>query len=185
MWSSWTSQLGGGGEAYRQIGIFRNQLFSTADQIEFLATDGEYCIRSDGERANAFQLLDKESAQLRVEIFRPCIEVIEAPAQLESDYRKPRLFADGRGLNQLIDNGSEAALCTLRRAVENDQCREIALGLHSSFGILLARLLERAADLHLHDLEPWRKQPLRLLTGLEYRLQKSSEALPSLEPQPY
>ena len=37
--------------------------------------------------------------------------------------------------------------------------------------------------MHLHDLEPWRKQPLRLLIGLEHRLQQASEALPGLEAQ--
>ena len=43
----------GRGEADGQIGIFGNQLFGLADQIELLAADGEYCIRSEGERANA------------------------------------------------------------------------------------------------------------------------------------
>ena len=32
--------------------------------------------------------------------------------------------------------------------------------------------------MHVHDLEPWRKQPLRLLIGLEYGLQQSGEAFP-------
>jgi hypothetical protein len=32
-------------------------------------------------------------------------------------------------MNQLVDNGSETALCGLCRAVENDRCREIAPGL--------------------------------------------------------
>ena len=75
-------------------------------------------------------------------------------------------------------NGGEAALRGLRRPVENDRCREIAPGLRARFGIALARLVERAADLHLHDLEPWRKQPLRLLIGLEHRLQTVRRGAP-------
>ena len=130
-----------------------------------------------------FDLIDEEGAQFRVEIFRLRIEIIQAPAQLECDHRKARLFADGRGLHQLVDDGGEAALRGLRRPVENDRRREIAPGLRTWFGIVLACLVERAVDLHLHDLEPWRKQPLRLLIGLEHRLQQSSEALPGLEAQ--
>src|SRR5262245_39402672 len=84
-------------------------------------------------------------------------------------------------MNQLIENGREAALRNLRRPVKNDGARELASGLRTEVGIVLAGLFERAADLHLHDLEPWRKQPLRFLIGLEHRLQKSSEALPGLE----
>jgi hypothetical protein len=34
-------------------------------------------------------------------------------------------------------------------------------------------------------LEPWRKQSLRLLIGLEHRLQQSGEALSGLEMQSY
>ena len=108
-----------------------------ANQIELLAADGEYRVRSDSECANAAYLIDKEGAQLRVEVFCLCIEVIEAPAQLESDHRKARFLADGRGLNQLVDDGGEAALCSLRRPVENDRCREIAPGLASGSALRL------------------------------------------------
>src|SRR5260221_8494029 len=62
---------------------------------------------------------------------------------------------------------------------------EIAPCLRPWFGIALARLVERAADLHLHDLEPWRKQPLRFLIGLEHRLQQSVEALLCLKTEPH
>ena len=71
----------------------------------------------------------------------------------------------------------------LRRAVENDRGPEVASGLCARFGPLAADLGERTADLHLHDLQPRRKQPLRLLVGLEHRLQQSGDTLPGLEPQ--
>ena len=139
----------GRGEAHGQIGILGDQLFRIADQIELLAAHGEDRIRSEGERANAPHLIDEQGAQLRVEILRPGIEIIQAPAQLETDHRKAPLLADGRGLHQLVDDGGEAALRRLRRPVEHDQCREIAPGLRARLGSRwLAHLVERAADLH-------------------------------------
>ena len=130
----------GRGETDGQIGILGDQLFRIADQIELLAADGEYCIRAEGERANAPHLIDEEGAQLRIEILRLGVEIIQAPAQLEADHRKARLFADGRGLHQLVDDGGEAALRRLRRPVEHDQCREIApRSCAPGFGIALAR----------------------------------------------
>ena len=177
-----TSSVDGRGEAGGQIGILGNQLLGIADQIELLGADGEYRIRSERECAHAVQLLDKQGAQLRVEFLRPCIEVIQATAQLESDHRKARLFADRRGLDELVENGGEAALRSLRRAVEHDPGREIAGRLRIWAGVALTRVVERAADLHLHDLEPGGEQPLRRLIGLEHRLQESGEALAGLEP---
>ncbi|HKF08739.1 MAG TPA: hypothetical protein VKB89_08465 [Xanthobacteraceae bacterium] len=177
--------IDGPGEAHGQIGVFRNQLFSIADQIELLAAQHEYGIGSNREGANTRQLLDEDGAQFRIEIFRFRIEIIEGATQLETDHREARLFADGCGLHQLVDNGREAALRSLRRAVENDRCGELAPSLRTGLGTLLACLVERAADLHFHDLKPWREQPLRLFIDLEHRLQQSGEALPGLESQPH
>jgi hypothetical protein len=113
------------------------------------------------------------------------IEIIEAAAQLERDHGKARLLPDGGGLRQLVADGSEASLCSLRRSVENDRGSEITAVLPNRVGIAFACIIERAVDLHLHDLEPWRKQPLRLLIGLEHRLQQPCEALPGVEAQPH
>src|SRR5438046_2253515 len=82
--------------------------------------------------------------------------------------RTARFFAGRRGLNQLVDNGGEPALCGLCRPIENDRCREVASVLGARFDIGPAGVVERAIDLHLHDLEPRRKQTLRLLVGLEH-----------------
>ena len=122
--------------------------------------------------------IDEKGAQLRVEVFCLRIEIIEAPAQLESDHRQARLFTDGRGLNQLVHDGSEAALGGLRGPVENNRCAEVAPGLRAWFGALLADLVERAVDLHLHDLKPGGKQSLRLLIGLERGLQQLRRGAP-------
>jgi len=84
-----------------------------------------------------------------------------------------------------MDNGREAALRSLRRPVEDDRCREIVAGLCPPFGTLPACLLERAVDLHFHDLKPWRKQPPRRFVGLEHRLQQCSKALPGRESLPH
>ena len=53
--------------------------------------------------------------------------------------------------------------------------------LGARFDIEPAGVVERAIDLHLHDLEPRRKQTLRLLVGLEHDLQQTGQALPRLD----
>jgi hypothetical protein len=128
------------------------------------------------------ELLDEQGAQLRVKILRLGSKVIQAAAQLESDHRKAGFFANRCGLHQLVKNGSETALRGLRRPVEHDPGREITRVEPCRVGAALARLVERAADLHLHDLEPRREQPLRRLVGLKCCLQVSGEAGADLEP---
>jgi hypothetical protein len=59
----------------------------------------------------------------------------------------------------------------------NDRSDETPRSLRLCFSIAFACVLDRAIDLHVHDLKPGRKQPLRLLIGLEYGLQQSSETL--------
>src|SRR5262249_52161045 len=117
-------------ELPRQIGVLRNELLRIADKIELLAAHRNYRLWPEGERANTRQLLDEQRAQLRIEVLRPCIEIIEPALQLKSDHRKPRLLTQGRGLQQLVDNGGKLTLSGLCRAVEHDQRREITSRRH-------------------------------------------------------
>ena len=165
-----------------QIGVRGDQLLGVCDQIELLGAHGQDRIRPESECAHAVKLLDQQGAQLRVEILRLGREIIEAAAQLETDHRQARLLADSRGLHQLVESGGEAALRSLCRAVEHNPGREIACLLAHRLGAALACLVERAADLHLHNLEPWGEQLLRGLTGLKHRLQEAGEALSRLQP---
>ncbi len=175
----------GGGEPDGQVGILGDELLGLGDQVELLAADREHGVRPHGESAHALDLVDEQGAQLGIEIPGSRLELVEVPANLELDDRKPLLLGRGRGLHQLVDDAGEPALRRLRRPVEQDRAGEVAAGGSALPAIGFARLIERAVDLHFHDLDPGREQPLRLLVGLEYAAQVTGQALPGRQAQAY
>ena len=115
--------------------------------------------------------------------FALVVEIIEAPAQLETDHRQARLLADSRGLHQLVETAEKPRCAACAERSSTIQVARSRACLAHRLGAALACLVERAADLHLHDLEPWGEQLLRGLIGLKHRLQEAGEALPGLQPQ--
>ena len=165
----------------RQAGVLAEPPFAFADERELLLASLRDGVRPRDELPQLCNLLQEQRPQLGVQARRRHLEVAQHAAELEGQDRKASILVGGRGFGQHVDGGGDLPLGDLRRPLQFDQRRQPPRRVAAVILIRLSHAVDQPGDLAVHDHQPRRQQPTRLVIGLEDAAQQCSDALVGVE----